>query len=158
MQPDFVQSARLEFRDYPTRRGIDTISEHTLNRELGNVGPNNIAIVILEARTLRVALPQLNDVGIAGERFANLRPIGQQQLTSATRKSQVHTRCRAQTFCSVVVPRMEEIAVSVDVHQSSPTSAPRTMQATKQNAAIAANDYRKSTPLEDVTYLLRQLE
>src|SRR5437763_7040539 len=53
---------------------------------------------------------------------------------------------------------MEEIAVSVDVHESSPTDAPHTMQATKKNAAIAANDYRKSIPLQDVTHLLRQLE
>jgi len=53
---------------------------------------------------------------------------------------------------------MEEIAVSVDVHESSPTDAPHTMQATKENAAIAANDYRKSIPLQDVAHLLRQLE
>src|SRR5437870_812258 len=158
MQPSFVQSARLEFCDYPTRCFVDTISKHTLNGKLCNLSPNDIAIVILKARTLRVALPQLNDVSIAGEWLANLRPIGQQQLTPATRKSQVHTRCRTQAFCRVVVSRMEEIAMSVDVHQSPSTREAHTMQAAKKNAAIAANDYRKSMPLEDVTYLLRQLK
>ena len=140
MQPDFVQSTRLEFRDHPTRRGVDTISKDTLNRELCNLSSNDIAVVILEARTFGVTLPQLNDVSVAGKRLANFRPIGQQQLTSATRKSQVHTRRRPQALCCVVVPRMEKIAVSVDVHESSPTGAAHTIQTTKEDAAIATND------------------
>ena len=109
-----------EFRDDPTRRGVDPVSKHMLNRELCNLSLNDIAVVIFEVLTFCVTLPQLNDVGIAGKRLTNLRPIGQQQLTSATRKSQVHSCCRAQTLCSVVVSGVEEIAVSVDVHESSP--------------------------------------
>ena len=145
--PDFVQSTRLEFRDHLARRGIDPISKHMLDSELCNLSLNDIAVVIFETRTFGVTLPQLNDVGIAGKRLANLRPIGQQQFTSAARKSQVHSRCRAQALCCVVVPGMKEIAVSVDVHESLPTGAPHSMQAAKEDAAIAANDYRKSMPL-----------
>src|SRR4030095_4134379 len=97
-------------------------------------------------------------ISIASQRRATLRPIGQQQLAPATRKSQVHPRCRAQAFCSVVVPGMEKIAVSVDVHESSSASAPHSMQAAKKDAAVTANDYRESMPRQDLIYFLRQSE
>src|SRR5262245_46709740 len=158
MQPGLVQSARFELRDHSTRRGLDAISKHTLNRELCNFGLNDVAVVILKGRTFRVTLTQLNNVVIVRERFANLRPIGQQRFTAPTHKSQVHTRRCAQAFRSVVISRMEEIAVPIDVDEALSACEPQAMQAAEENAAIAANHYRKSTPLEDVPYFLRQLK
>src|SRR5262245_53614845 len=61
-------------------------------------------------------------------------------------------------FCSVVVSGVKEITVTVDVYESSPSGEPHAVQATQNNAAVTADDYRKSTFLKDVTHLLRQLQ
>lgn len=112
-----------------------------INGGMLHVGPR-------EVRILALALTKLDHVAICYERAFDTRPFCSQRLTTPRYQSKVHTRRSTQSLIEVVVTRMPEIAMAVDVDQSDWPLAACASERPHEYRAVATDDEGKlaSTP------------
>ena len=92
---------------------------------------------------LRLAVADLERVGVGDQGRADVGPRGQERLTAAGRQRKVHAGHRAEPRRRVVVARVEEVDVAVDVHEATAAAASGTHEAAEQDAAVAAENERE---------------
>jgi len=109
---------------------------------------NDIAVGSLELGGFGVALADLACVAIVDERAVQVRPARQQRLAPAGRQREIHPGRGAEPRRRVVIARMEEVAVPVDVDEPAAPCVPVALQAPEQDAAVAAEHDRKGAPRE----------
>jgi hypothetical protein len=91
----------------------------------------------------RLAVTDLDRVGVRDEGGLDVRPLGQERLTAPAREREIHPGHRAEPRRRVVVARVEEVDVSVDVDEAIAARAPGADEAAEQDAAVATKDERE---------------
>ena len=104
------------------------------------------------------ALADLDDVRIGRERAIDAGPACEQRLATTARECEVHARSRAEARSDVIVPRVREVAVAVDVHETAPARESQPAHRAQQHAAVTTDDHGKFPGGDARAYLLRQLQ
>ena len=103
---------------------------------LVDVGPD-------EAGAAPLALADLHHLLVGHQRRRHAGPFGHQRVAAAGCQRQVHAGHRALHGPGVIVSRMAEIAVSVDMDERQRARPAQPGQRAEQHRAIAADDQRK---------------
>src|SRR3954463_99308 len=151
-----VQPARLARTSARSKRPVNgrlhSVFNYPPHGNAKNCGLLDVAIIVV-SREL-VALTDLHDIAIGHQRPA--LPVRQQRLAASGREREIHTGGAPEPRGRVVIGRVVEIAVAIDMDQTHP-ARPCAEQAAKQNAAISSNDERELSCGQTLTYAKRKV-
>lgn len=133
-----------ERRTFPINRGenfanrlFDTGLPDAPNRKASY--PSRLDVAIGVVRIKFIALANLRDVPVLDQRRAV--PDCQEGFAPSGGEREIHAGCRTQPSFCIIVPRMEEIAVAIDVHEPQPTGRAGAGETAQNNAAVSPNNH-----------------